>query len=404
MIVALFISCGSKKAQKEDLNILFIGIDGMDWEILDPLIKQNRMPNFSKLVRGGASARINTNEANGSAVYWTSIATGQHASKHGIEGFVVEDPRTRQLNPYTSDMRKTKAFWNILSEKGIGVGIIGWFISWPAEAVKGFMISSYYTISDTEQLTWKGTIYEDTPGMVYPPELQGQVDGYIKSAREKYIRKLSQIINADALRENDKVVRETKWAFLSDEIYHEAALNLYREKGTRVFAVYLEGLDVVGHRFTSANNEEQVRLDAKYGQVQVKYYLYLDKVLGEYLQAVGRNTVVMVASDHGLMRGDHTENGVFIASGPTIKTSHWCPEQITLTDICPTMLYMLGMPVAADMDGRVFVGIFNDDHLLKNNVEYIATYGKREMVSPAPSKSQFDEEIVQRLKTLGYIQ
>jgi len=68
------------------------------------------------------------------------------------------------------------------------------------------------------------------------------------------------------------------------------------------------------------------------------------------------------------------------------------------------MLYMLGMPVAADMDGRVFVGIFNDDHLLKNNVEYIATYGKREMVSPAPSKSQFDEEIVQRLKTLGYIQ
>jgi hypothetical protein len=64
--------------------------------------------------------------------------------------------------------RKTKAF-EYTEEKGIG-RIIGWFISWPAEAAKGFMISSLYS-NGYRAIDLEGPSMR-CPGMVYPPELQ----------------------------------------------------------------------------------------------------------------------------------------------------------------------------------------------------------------------------------------
>ncbi len=59
-----------------------------------------------------------------SPLIWTSIATGKRREKHGIFDFVVDRIDDRRI-PVTRNLRRVKAFWNILSEQGIPVGIVG---------------------------------------------------------------------------------------------------------------------------------------------------------------------------------------------------------------------------------------------------------------------------------------
>ncbi len=399
IIIFTFCSCAQDRTKK----IMFIGIDALDWEFLDRLLAEEVVPNFMKLKQNGVSIQVNTNDIGGSAVYWTTIATGQLSSKHGIKNFIMRDPVSKRRVPVTSNMRKSKAFWNIFSENDISVGIIGWYVSWPAEEVNGFMISSYFGIKDKQQPTWKGTIYENTPHMAYPEELGKEVNGYIQTAEKRYLKNLGRIIKPSELNMNYGVVPETKWAFLADEIFHEAGINLYPKKKPQVFAVYLEGVDVVGHRFTFPKKARQRATNQRFGNVQRKYYLYMDEILDQYIAMADNNTIIIVAADHGLMRGHHTNNGVFMISGPGIKRNVRSSKPINLTDIVPTMLYIMGLPVAKNMDGDVCVEAFEDEFLEKNKIQYIRSYGKRRDVSKAPSRSRFDEEILERLKSLGYI-
>jgi len=398
-IVIFLWSCTSHKPKK----IMFIGIDALDWEMMDPLLAEGVMPHFMELKQDGTSVKVDTNDIGGSAVYWTTIATGKLSSKHGIKNFISRDPVTKKRVPVTSNMRKSKAFWNIFSENDISVGVIGWYVSWPAEEGNGFTISSYFGIRDTQQPTWKGTIYQNIPHMVYPEELKEEVNGYIRTAEERYLQNLGRIIKPSELNMNYGVVPQTKWAFLSDEIFHEAGINLYPKKKPQVFAVYLVGVDVVGHRFTFPKKARQRATNLRFGNVQRKYYLYMDEILAQYMEMADDNTVTIVAADHGLMRGHHTNNGVFMISGPGIKSNVRSAEPIRLTDMVPTMLYIMGLPVAKDMDGDVYRGVFEDEFLDKNPIQYIKSYGKRKDVSRTPSRSRFDEEILERLKSLGYI-
>lgn len=387
-----------------DLKVLFIGIDALDWEMVEPLREEGLLPHLQSLIQRGVSGVINTNDFGGSAVYWTSIATGQMSEKHGILDFVYVDPDTGDTTPYTSNMRQTKAFWNVLSDYDISVGVVGWFVSWPAEEVNGFMVSSYYTIDKSLAPILKGSIYENTPQMVYPESLQEHVDGLIQRAREKSDEKLLRVVKPSALESPTPHLEATTWAFLSDEIFNEIALDLYPSLAPKVFAVYFNGLDVVGHRFTREDPEWQARLEDRFGTVHRNYYLYMDEVIGQYLELVDDDTVVIVTADHGLMRGLHTNNGVFVMAGKNIRKNYRLPEPVNLTDIMPTLYYLLGLPLADDLDGQPLKRAFMPLFLVDHPVRRIPSYGEREFFAEEPSASQFDDVIIERLKSLGYLQ
>jgi predicted AlkP superfamily phosphohydrolase/phosphomutase len=93
--------------------------------------------------------------------------------------------------------------------------------------------------------------------------------------------------------------------------------------------------------------------------------------------------------------------GIFIAAGPDIDPQVE-PENLRVIDVPPTLLYAIGLPVAEDFAGRarteLFTGPFRDAHPLQT----IPTWG-------APTEgvgrsSDVDEELVDQLRTLGYIE
>ena len=78
-----------------------------------------------------------------SPVVWTTIATGKGPDQHRIGHFVAVNEKGDQL-PVTSAMRKVKAVWNILSDAGRRVAVLGWWATWPSEKVNGAMVSDHF--------------------------------------------------------------------------------------------------------------------------------------------------------------------------------------------------------------------------------------------------------------------
>lgn len=99
--------------------------------------------------------------------------------------------------------------------------------------------------------------------------------------------------------------------------------------------------------------------------------------------------------------GTHTMRGIFFAQGPGIKKGATV-SRAEIIDVAPTILYLLGLPVPADMDGQVLEGIFEEGALEERPVAFEgatqAAERPRHQFSPAEQ-----EAIEERLKGLGYL-
>jgi Flp pilus assembly protein TadD len=121
-----------------------------------------------------------------------------------------------------------------------------------------------------------------------------------------------------------------------------------------------------------------------YGGIVTGMYRFHDMLLGRLLDLVGPETTVILLSDHGFYSDHlrpfvkehsrdpakkispersptswHRPHGVFIAAGESIKRDELI-HGATLLDVAPTILALLGLPVADDMDGKVLTRIFKE--------------------------------------------
>jgi predicted AlkP superfamily phosphohydrolase/phosphomutase len=100
--------------------------------------------------------------------------------------------------------------------------------------------------------------------------------------------------------------------------------------------------------------------------------------------------------------GDHRMNGVLIAAGPPFPPG----ERIMgarAVDIAPTVLHLLGVPVARDMEGVVLEKLFTKSWWESHPLRSVDSYGKRESTQEV-SPTAADERIREELRALGYIQ
>lgn len=58
--------------------------------------------------------------------------------------------------------------------------------------------------------------------------------------------------------------------------------------------------------------------------------------------------------------GENKQTGLFAAYGEDIGDSGWLEESLNITDLCPTLLHLLGEPIPEDVDGTVRSDVFAD--------------------------------------------
>ena len=137
-LALLAASCGSDSGPG---RVVVLGLDGMDPQTVDLLMSEGKLPNFARLRQEGAYGRLETSRPILSPIIWTTIATGKTPDQHGIGHFVAVNPQTGEDLPVTSRMRRVKAMWNILSDAGRRVDVVGWWATWPPENVNGAIVS-----------------------------------------------------------------------------------------------------------------------------------------------------------------------------------------------------------------------------------------------------------------------
>src|SRR5262245_29003170 len=91
-----------QRVQPTGVKVAILGLDGADWEIIDPLMARGLLPNLARLKARGAWGNMKTLMPWLSPLLWTSVATGKSAEEHGIVDFLIEDARTGQAVPVSS--------------------------------------------------------------------------------------------------------------------------------------------------------------------------------------------------------------------------------------------------------------------------------------------------------------
>jgi predicted AlkP superfamily phosphohydrolase/phosphomutase/thioredoxin-like negative regulator of GroEL len=399
-------------------KVLLIGWDAADWKVIRPLIDAGEMPNIARLVRTGASASIATLQPVFSPMLWTSIATGKRPFDHGIHGFSEPRPDGRAIQRISNLSRKCKAIWNILGQSGLRSIVVGWWPSYPAEPIRGVMVSDqFHRVTDK---------FQSAPSMVHPPELAEPL-ARLRIEPEELPADLMQLFVPRALeidQEKSRGIRSAARVTCECANIHGAVTWLMDHEPWDLCAVYFDAIDHFGHGFMKYNpprrphiNEEEFDL---YNGVLRAGYLLHDRMLGTLLEKAGPDTTVILLSDHGfhpdhLRPGripeyhagpafEHRNNGVFVMAGPGVRQNVALPG-VSLLDITPTVLSLFGLPAGRDMEGKVLSGAFES----APRIERIPTWEKVEGDDGRhPPHMKLDPlaatESLEQLVALGYVE
>jgi tetratricopeptide (TPR) repeat protein len=396
-----------------------IGLDGADWEILDRLEREGRIPNLAKLRREGAWGVLRSENPLLSPIVWTSIATGRHPEDHGIVGFLTK--RDGVEEPVRSDERRVRAFWNVASEQGVSVGVVGWYASWPAEPVKGFLVSDR---AGAHQIA--GDAGTATTGLAEPPDVAAEVERVRKEVARAIGNDQAAAYFGPGALACDPAKLETFVGILrTTEMYRRLAPELIRRHRPAIAAVYLEGTDAVGHLFGEYQPPRLAWVTdaevARFGPVWDAYYAEADRVVGDLVASVDpAKTTVLVVSDHGFKVGprrprlstenrygnqaplSHRAEGVVLAWGRGVKGPAEIPEA-GVYDVFPTIARLAGLPLAENLVGRSIDAAFAPGALAEpiRTVPDYETGGERAKGEAGAAPGE--EETIAKLRALGYV-
>lgn len=415
----LLSSCAKGPAAPIERRVMIIGFDGMEYDVMGPLLEAGRLPNFARLMHEGAWGEVKSLEILESPVIWTSIATGKLPEKHGIMGFVKQKRGGADQVPTSQNVRQVAALWDILGNKGMTSGVIGWLATWPAEPVNGYVVTCNFNYG------WD----VNSPRLqqvTYPEELKDALLPFRVLAGDVPDEKLDEFITRSAVRADDPARRlEALSGFIAtDETTRAVSLDLAEKMPTDLLAVYFRSVDGPCHTFWVHHFRDPAPAALPEWEVEAfrdvipRYYEYTDRILGELLELAGDNTTVIVTSDHGFSGpkpmagqhqrragiGEHDPTGFIVLWGKDIAHGRELPD-VSVLDVTPTVLALWGLPVGEDMDGRVLEEAIEPSFLKAHPVLTIPSYEGivTRRHSAEPIESPVDDEIRERMKALGYI-
>ncbi len=389
-------------------KIILLGWDGATWVVMDRLIEEGLMPNTRDLIERGVRGNLKTLQNTVSPEIWTTIYTGKGKRHHGIYGFDyyaipgIQTPlvpperglgvarilmsalRHRLIDVIVANrtFRRSTPVWCIMNKMGRSSGVVGTLVSWPAEKVDPFLISSM--AGDIAAKVRRGEVGTEAflSGEVFYPE---NLDEWATTG----------------------ILREERW---------EGAVgpHLYEKYRPDFFTLYTNQPDGTQHfkwkwmepQYYSGVTQEDL---ARFGGAIEREYVFVDSVLGALMDIAGDSTNVIIVSDHGFsptyrsvqQAGHyHGPDGILIACGPSVSAGAEV-NGACVFDITPTLLALAGIPVAEDMEGRVLEEIIRPEVLIRHPVKTTSTYetGSAKMVV---RKSGVEKDLYKRLQALGY--
>jgi predicted AlkP superfamily phosphohydrolase/phosphomutase len=395
-----------------------VGIDGASPRVVQKLTSEGRMPHLARIASEGASGSLRSSKPISSPRIWNSIVTGKVPEKHGILDFARSDGRGGHYL-FTAIDRRARPLWSIASAEGMTVGVVNFWNTYPLERVNGVMVSDHLLakeIDGRERMT--NAAKTDIGSVIYPESWNAELAQLVQDETTP----LPDFENPFA--EGKTLPRwvlrdELQRRFAEDGALARIAQEVELKSHPDLLMVLLPGVDRISHYIWGVLEPTEKyppglhpTPEGREGgrEALFTYYEYADALVGVLAQDFGPDDLVIVLSDHGfeagqaLLRlsgvheGEKAIDGILYARGPGIAPGTQV-KNMSVNDVTPTVLAWMGLPAAADMDGRPapFVQV--------PQLAPIPTYdvGELSFVDPGEVPSGVEDDIVEQLKSLGYI-
>jgi len=401
---------GALPASNSQVRMLML--DGASLDVVFSAVAAGRLPHFARVLDQGSVLHLATLRPAQAETVWSSVATGRYPMYSGVRsavvyralggtpidllpdycfaqalvtfGFLSEEPLT------VTDL-KARPIWNILSDRGVSVGVIGWPLTHPAPVVNGFAVSDAFHRLPESELTqdatpalWPGGWLADALTALQVPATPDPVSLVTAMGAPQPV--------------NDYDIRRDQAPIVADRV-HLQLLNAFESLAPRFLAVRFPGIDAVGHRFLryadpAAFGDVSEPERQRFGNVLSQYYGFIDTLVGREIAQLGPDDLLLVVSAFGMepltpgkrvleliagnpqISGTHERapDGFLMAFGRSVARGR--PSRASVVDLAPTILYFLGLPVGRDMDGFARIDMFTPAFVSDKPVTYIPSYGR----------------------------
>ncbi|MEK6407071.1 MAG: alkaline phosphatase family protein [Acidobacteriota bacterium] len=263
-------------------KVLFIGLDGATFDVLDPLIDRGLMPRLKQFIDEGVRGPLETTIPPITPTAWVSWMTGKNPGKHGVFEFLLRRKGSGALPdmPVSSHSRDGLPFWDILGRIGKRAIVTNVPCTYPPMMVNGVMVSDFLTPRGRRDFTYPQSLVEEIESRFGPYEL--------------YITEVYTPGNVDKILDQ-----------LFTELEYKTKVNRYlmEQYGWDVFATHYWGTDRFQHELWHLLDEthpffDRKEHDAHIGRIH-EYWHAVDSTLGELFDDAGPDTTVYTGSDHG---------------------------------------------------------------------------------------------------------
>jgi len=347
---------------------LLIGIDGLSWSSLQPLLDLGRLPWFARLIEGGRVGYLSNGDLSFSPPIWSTIFTGRSEREHGIHGFQqfkitlsgqtlsklgtlgdsfnafygmnfllgrIPSPGLWVSKSVGARDRTAPPVWDIASHYGSKVVTVNPITSAPFSPVNGAILDlgkswtsgarAFQPVSLAEKWGKEAakfhTLDDDASYQSAATRVKQEVDFSIN-----LIRELSPDLAIFYTHFVDSV-HHFNWDFHSRD------------------AFYLDDLP------SALSNDEWNEFLADHVEDRVfQSVILMDAEIGRFMHAFPDATLIVI-SDHGWTYSGYehfgSQDGVIIVSGPSVSSRAEISDA-HIGSITPTLLALLGVPLSRE--------------------------------------------------------
>ena len=336
-------------------RLVWLAFDGFDWDLLQALADDGRLPCLAQLLVAGRSGPMGLPPPVAPATNAVTLATGVLADRHGVcNGFA---PRRDGLtiSPIGLEAVRLPSLWLRAAEAGMAVRAAGWPASLPSDGARlraplpdrahiaglGFERSGNATARHwplPPHMVWPPTarsLVEEV--LVHPDDIDDDTirplcgpwaDGHLRRAARDFV---AQTASVQAL--------GMAWFDQAD-----AALIALRFGALPAWTALL-------HRRAGARLPDAIAPTCQ----------WLDLLIGRWMNALRRQAHLVITTEGGLPGAGYRKaqglgrgaGGGLAMAGPGIPADSLVGPATAL-DVCPTLLHLLGLPDgdATALDGR----------------------------------------------------
>lgn len=257
-----------------DAQVLVVGLDGAAPELIEAWTVEGCLPHLAELMERGIWGRLRSTVPPVTAAAWISFMTGKTPGTHGVLGFQTLDLSRYDYFAEANFVNAThftdESVFQILSRAGRRVAAISVPMTYPPFQVSGVLVS--------------GFPHPGSQAYTYPPELAQRLEPwYLPGRRLRETSSPEERIAAARYR----VTRQT-----------EAALELLDGIDWDLFTIVFNNTDAIAHyfwRYMTQGDET-----SPYTGAVLDAYRQADEAIGQLLDRIGPETLVIVMSDHGM--------------------------------------------------------------------------------------------------------